>query len=137
MKRKFWSDQTSVEGAGLQCKACTADNLTQFSSRGSPSPSFSPAAISQLMAGFVYCKSRGALEEIPRQSMQLIQSLSHPFQLGLLDTLFRHDICHKHHKQRLCKIISTRVKFHFGNVLLEPFMYVSFWFLVISSHVNL
>ena len=23
----------------------------------------------------------------------------------------RHDICHKHHKQRLCKIISARVKF--------------------------
>ena len=29
----------------------------------------------------------------------------------------RHDICHKHHKQRLCKIISTRVKFHFLNRL--------------------
>ena len=23
--------------------------------------------------------------------------------------MVRHDICHKHHKQRLCKIISTRV----------------------------
>ena len=31
----------------------------------------------------------------------------------------RHDICHKHHKQRLCKIISTRVKFYFVNVFLE------------------
>ena len=38
---------------------------------------------------------------------------------------FRHDICHKHHKQRLCKIISVWVKFHFVNVL-EQFMYVSF-----------
>ena len=25
----------------------------------------------------------------------------------------QHDICHKHHKQRLCKIIITRVKVHF------------------------
>ena len=25
----------------------------------------------------------------------------------------RDDICHKHHKQRLCKIITTRVKFYF------------------------
>ena len=31
----------------------------------------------------------------------------------------RHDICHKHHKQRLCKIIITRVKFHLVNVFLE------------------
>ena len=30
----------------------------------------------------------------------------------------RRDICHKHHKQRLCKIISTRVKFH---------MWMCFW----------
>ena len=28
----------------------------------------------------------------------------------------RDDICHKHHKQRLCKIIITRVKVHFGDV---------------------
>ena len=38
----------------------------------------------------------------------------------------RRDFCHKHHKQCLCKIISTRVKFHFVNVLLEQFMYVLF-----------
>ena len=46
----------------------------------------------------------------------------------------RHDICHKQH---LCKIISTRVKFNFLNVLLEDFMYiyVSFSFLVIFSHL--
>ena len=31
----------------------------------------------------------------------------------------RLDICHKHHKQRLCKIIITRVKFYFVNVFLE------------------
>ena len=47
----------------------------------------------------------------------------------------RHDICHKHHKQRLCKIISARVKFYFVNVFLEHGC-VSFWFLVIFSHVN-
>ena len=29
---------------------------------------------------------------------------------------FRDDICHKHHKQRLCKIITTRVKFYFVDV---------------------
>ena len=29
---------------------------------------------------------------------------------------FRDDICHKHHKQRLCKIIITRVKVHFVDV---------------------
>ena len=33
----------------------------------------------------------------------------------------RHDICHKHHKQRLCKIITTRVTFHFVNVLVVQF----------------
>ena len=47
---------------------------------------------------------------------------------------FRRDICHKHHKQRLCKIISTRVKFHFVNVLLEQFMCGSFWFLVMRTN---
>ena len=31
----------------------------------------------------------------------------------------RHDICHKHHKQRLCKIISTWVTFYFVNVGFE------------------
>ena len=39
----------------------------------------------------------------------------------------RDDIFCKHH---LCRIITTRVKFHFVNVLLEQFMYVSFCFLV-------
>ena len=48
----------------------------------------------------------------------------------------RHDICHKHHKQRLCKIFRSRVKFHIVDVLLEQFMYVLFQFLVIFSHVN-
>ena len=33
----------------------------------------------------------------------------------------RHEICHKHHKQRLCKIFTTRVRFHFVNVLLVQF----------------
>ena len=28
----------------------------------------------------------------------------------------RDDICHKHHKQRLCKIITFRVKFYFVDV---------------------
>ena len=28
----------------------------------------------------------------------------------------RDDICHKHHKQRLCKIITTRLKFYFVDV---------------------
>ena len=37
----------------------------------------------------------------------------------------RREICHKHHKQRLCKIISIRVKFHFVSVHLEQFVYVS------------
>ena len=48
----------------------------------------------------------------------------------------RHDICHKHHKQRLCKIISTRVKLHFVKVLLEQLLHVSFQFLEIFSHLN-
>ena len=38
---------------------------------------------------------------------------------------YRREICHKHHKQRLCKIISTWVKFHPLSVLLEQFVYVS------------
>ena len=32
-------------------------------------------------------------------------------------TPIRRDIRHKHHKQRLCKIFSSRVGFHFVNVL--------------------
>ena len=38
--------------------------------------------------------------------------------LFLFDIVFllRDDICHKHHKQRLCKIITTRVKFYFVDV---------------------
>ena len=40
----------------------------------------------------------------------------------------RRDICHKHHKQRLCKIISTGVKFLALNMLLEHLMLISFWF---------
>ena len=42
--------------------------------------------------------------------------------------IFRRDICHKHHKQRLCKIISTWVKFYFVNVLFKQFMCESFLF---------
>ena len=33
-----------------------------------------------------------------------------------LENRGRDDICHKHHKQRLCKIITTRVKFYFVDV---------------------
>ena len=48
----------------------------------------------------------------------------------------RRDICHKHHKQRLCKIISTGVKLHFVKILLEQLLHVLFQFLVIFSHSN-
>ena len=48
----------------------------------------------------------------------------------------RRDICHKHHKQRLCKIIITRVKLHFVKVLLEQLLHVYFQFWVIFSHLN-
>ena len=34
----------------------------------------------------------------------------------------RHDICHMHHMQRMCKIISARVKFYILKVLFEQFM---------------
>ena len=50
--------------------------------------------------------------------------------------VLRHDIFHMHHMQRMCKIISPRVKIYILKVLFEHFMYVSFWFLVISSHVS-
>ena len=53
-----------------------------------------------------------------------------------MTVMTRHDICHKHHKQRLCKIVSTQVKFHFENVILEQFMFLSFWFWAIYSHAN-
>ena len=33
--------------------------------------------------------------------------------------MVRHDVCHKHHKQRSCKIVSIRVKVYFANVFLE------------------
>ena len=46
----------------------------------------------------------------------------------------RREICHKHHKQRLCKIISTRVKFHFVSVLLEEFVYYHVVFVVILKY---
>ena len=38
----------------------------------------------------------------------------------------RRDICHKHHKQRLCKIIINGAIFHFVIVLLKQFMYICF-----------
>ena len=60
---------------------------------------------------------------------------THPFQLLEYQMVrvvgqiwYSREICHKHHKQRLCKIISTRVKFYFVSVLLEQFVYVSFGF---------
>ena len=56
------------------------------------------------------------------------------FKTGILGD--RHDICHKHHKQRLCRIINSRVKFQFVDVHVEHFMYVYFCFLVIFSHLN-
>ena len=40
---------------------------------------------------------------------------AHPSRGPLVDGP-RDDICHKHHKQRLCKIIITRVKVHFVDV---------------------
>ena len=55
-------------------------------------------------------------------------------EMGGSDLKIRHDICHKHHKQRLCKIISTQVKFHFVNALLQPFMCASFWFLIMKTN---
>ena len=36
--------------------------------------------------------------------------------LDQLDKTTRDDICHKQHKQRLCKIITTQVKFYFVDV---------------------
>ena len=43
--------------------------------------------------------------------------------LDLTDhTIIRHDICHMHHMQRMCKIISSRVKFHILKVLFEKFV---------------
>ena len=41
-----------------------------------------------------------------------------------VEHMIRRDICHKHHKQRLCKIIITRVKLHFVKVLLEQLLHV-------------
>ena len=40
---------------------------------------------------------------------------------------FRYDICHKHHKQRLYKIISTLVRFFLVNVFLEHVCVYHFW----------
>ena len=34
----------------------------------------------------------------------------------------RHDICHMHHMQRMCKTISPGVKFYILKVLFEQFM---------------
>ena len=47
----------------------------------------------------------------------------------------RRDICHKHHKQRLCKFFTTRVKFYFVNVLLVQFT-LYYWLLVMLTHLN-
>ena len=37
--------------------------------------------------------------------------------VAIYTLLGRDDICHKYYKQRLCKIITTRVKFHFVDML--------------------
>ena len=34
----------------------------------------------------------------------------------------RHDICHMHHMQRMCKIISPRIRFYILMVPFEQFM---------------
>ena len=66
----------------------------------------------------------GAREQRLQQYIEYgCQPLSAPFHS--CTTACRREICHKHHKQRLCKIISSRVKFHFVSVLLEQFVYVS------------
>ena len=41
----------------------------------------------------------------------------------------RRDICHKHHKQRLCKNINTWVKIQFVNVLLVELKnhHIGYW----------
>ena len=50
-----------------------------------------------------------------RESIQVVMfSISR-----IVEDPTRHDICHKHHKQRLCKIITSRVKFYFMNVFSE------------------
>ena len=46
----------------------------------------------------------------------------------------RHDICHMHHMQRMCKIISPRVRFYIVKVLFEQFMKVSFCFFVMQAN---
>ena len=58
------------------------------------------------------------------------------FKLWKQERLIRHEICHKHHKQRLCKIFTTRVKFHFGNVLVVQFKSYYFGILVISTNIR-
>ena len=40
----------------------------------------------------------------------------------LRNNLPRHDICHMHHMQRMCKIICPRVKFYILKVPFEQFM---------------
>ena len=50
----------------------------------------------------------------------------------LTQHIVRHDICHK---QRLCKIISSRVRFSL-RMCFGTNMCVLFWFLVIFSHEN-
>ena len=68
------------------------------------------------------------------------RSLAITIHYGLDDSTYfgsqklRHDICHMHHMQRMCKIISPRVKFYILKVLFEQFMWVSFWFQVIFRH---
>ena len=56
--------------------------------------------------------------QVATYSKKMLQ-LNHTFQLIVeimgypLQEGGEFDICHKHHKQRLCKIVTTWVKFHF------------------------
>ena len=79
MKGKFWWD---IRGSNFCVCSAGLAHSRQFDPILEQPPIFQPrSAISQLMAGFV-CVAKEDAETKRMQQLQLIQSLSHLFQLG-------------------------------------------------------
>ena len=83
-RRVLVGDQTSVEGAGLQCRACTQPTIWP-NSRAAAAPDLSAPQCNLSTYGWIcVCWKRGLWRRSREKvyaTIQLIKSLSHPFQL--------------------------------------------------------
>ena len=85
--------------------------------------------VGQPSVGSIDKTSGGLVDKV----LQLMKTKGQPTAMIIVGLGSRHDICQKHHKQRLCKIISTRVKFHLLNIL-SMFNFVFCQYSVISTN---